>query len=94
VLVDVLHSVRNERYCQDRLWGPSEIRPTPTLAVLVEEVGEVAEAIQDYLRARADENIPISGEHEYIHFLRDELVQVAAVAVAMVEGIDRGDVPC
>jgi hypothetical protein len=43
----------------------------------VEEVGEVAAAMQD-----------CSDEH-----LRFELIQVAAVATAMVEAIDRGDVP-
>jgi NTP pyrophosphatase (non-canonical NTP hydrolase) len=45
--------------------------------VLVEEVGEVAAAMQDETDAE----------------LRTELIQVAAVAVAMVESIDRGDVP-
>jgi NTP pyrophosphatase (non-canonical NTP hydrolase) len=47
------------------------------LRVLVEEVGEVAKAQQDETDAE----------------LRAELIQVAAVAVAMVEALDRGDVP-
>lgn len=74
---DALDHVRRERERQDMKWGPSHARPVPSLAVLVEEVGEVAEAINERSAL---------GVH-------DELVQVAAVAVAMLEGIYRGDVP-
>jgi NTP pyrophosphatase (non-canonical NTP hydrolase) len=73
----VLDDVRAERVRQDLKLGPSAERPSPKLKHLVEEVGEVAAAMQD----ESDEA------------LRTELVQVAAVAVAMVEAIDRGDVP-
>jgi NTP pyrophosphatase (non-canonical NTP hydrolase) len=73
----VLADIVDERERQDAKWGPLGERPTPSLAVLVEEVGEVAEAMC---------------ERDYEN-LRAELVQVAAVACAMVEGIDRGDVP-
>lgn len=72
-----LDDVYAERCSQDRKWGPSEDRPAPSLRILIEEVGEVAKAMQEETDAE----------------LRAELVQVAAVAVAMVEGIDRGDVP-
>lgn len=72
-----LGAVAEERRRQDRKWGPSDHRPPPTLAVLIEEVGEVAKAQMEETDAE----------------LRAELVQVAAVAVAMIEGIDRGDVP-
>jgi hypothetical protein len=51
--------------CADPLVSPGE-----RLAVLVEEVGEVARALNDGVG------------------LRDELVQVAAVAVAWIEGLD------
>jgi NTP pyrophosphatase (non-canonical NTP hydrolase) len=73
----VLGDVATERRSQDAKWGPSAERPAPSLRVLVEEVGEVAKAQQDETDAE----------------LRAELIQVAAVAVAMVEAIDRGDVP-
>jgi NTP pyrophosphatase (non-canonical NTP hydrolase) len=66
--------IEAERLRQDRKWGPSEERPAPSLAVLVEEVGEVAAEMHD------------SGDPENY---RTELIQVAAVAVAMVEGYDR-----
>lgn len=57
-------------------WGDcsSEMVPsTVKVAVLLEEVGEVARAV---LESKPDE-------------LRCELVQVAAVAVAMIEGLDQ-----
>lgn len=73
----VFFDVEAERQRQDEKWGPSEGRPVPTMAVLVEEVGEAAKAI-------LEDDLP---------GLRDELVQVSAVAAAMVEGIDRGDPP-
>lgn len=72
-----LELVRIERRRQDNKWGPSEARPTPGLAVLVEEVGEVAQAML--------ERKPLE--------LVSELTHVAAVAVAMIEGCYRGDVP-
>lgn len=70
-------SVRSERKRQDEKWGPSMERPSPSLAVLMEEVGEVANALLE----NDEDN------------LRVELVQVAAVALAMVEAIDRGEPP-
>jgi hypothetical protein len=51
------------------------------LAILVEEVGEVARELCD---ARADGREPGTN-------LRVELVQVAAVALAWIEGLDRGE---
>jgi NTP pyrophosphatase (non-canonical NTP hydrolase) len=75
--VEVLAEVAGERVRQDQKFGRSSKRPVPPLYVLAEEFGEVA-------RAMCEHDVPN---------LREELIQVAAVAVAMVEGIDRGDVP-
>ena len=89
----VLDMVRAERDCQEALlamghhrWtcATAEISPDRKLRVLVEEVGEVAEAI-DLLEgalARGE-----AGGLERTQ-LRDELVQVAAVAVAWLEGME------
>jgi NTP pyrophosphatase (non-canonical NTP hydrolase) len=70
----VLMEVLDERVRQDAKWGPSASRPAPGLSVLVEEVGEVAAEMQE------------DGDAENY---RVELVQVAAVAVAMIEAYDR-----
>lgn len=70
---DVVH----ERDMQDHQWGEESAKGQPAayrLAILMEEVGEVA---KDVLEGNAGS-------------LRQELVQVAAVAICTVEAIDRG----
>lgn len=66
-----------ERARQDVKWGPQSLAAQPVgehgLACLVEEVGELAEAILK--RDRAE--------------IRSELVQVAAVATALIEAWER-----
>lgn len=67
----VLFDVAYERVHQDRKWGADRnLVDRQWLPILVEEVGEVSEAILE------------EGG------LRDELIQVAAVAVAWVECLD------
>jgi NTP pyrophosphatase (non-canonical NTP hydrolase) len=72
--MNVLDEVRAERERQDRKWGEQNHPLDTWMTVLMEEVGEAA---QDVLKGRTPE-------------LRKELVQVAAVAVAAIEFIDRG----
>lgn len=73
VLIDVV----KERHRQDKLWGwigsASKMAGDEEhvkLSVLIEEVGEVAKALL---------------EHDNFEHVEEELVQVAAVAVAWVE---------
>ena len=70
-----LVDVSNERIRQLKLWGEQNHDPKTWLGILTEEVGEVAREIND--------NGP--GTAHY----RKELIQVAAVAVAAVEALDR-----
>lgn len=97
-IVDPIVSVIKERQRQDGLWGTVGSRSAPQLKILVEEVGEVARAMQEIENIDgidATTNLE-EWELEYrllVNHLREELVQVAAVAVAMVEAIDLGDVP-
>jgi NTP pyrophosphatase (non-canonical NTP hydrolase) len=68
-----------ERLAQDKKWGEQNHDPFCYLTILVEEVGELAQAA---LHARYGGPAAAG--------LRDEAVQVAAVALAIVECIDRG----
>lgn len=77
----VLDDVKTERGRQVNRWGTQRLDWPVWMAVLTEEVGESAEAA---LEAHFDRSSPL--EH-----LREELVQVAAVAVAIVEHIDAID---
>lgn len=68
--------ISDERQRQTRKFGDQVIERNPglALAILMEEVGEVAEAIL---------------KREGLAALRDELVQVAAVCVQWIENLDR-----
>jgi len=74
---NALAQVAYERQHQDRKWPKQATDPnTPWLGILTEEVGEVARATLDNAE---------DGPQD----LRSELIQVAAVAVAWVEWLDR-----
>jgi hypothetical protein len=73
-----LSNVLYERKCQDAKWGEQNHQPAEWLMILGEEVGEAAKAA---LEARF-------GGKDIIKY-RDEMVQVAAVALAAVECFDR-----
>ncbi len=89
ILSDLMHEVvRAERQ-------HGFIPPTPfhQLAILGEEVGEANEAALDYNRFLRE---PCDGgetyaekKHELRRHYREELVQIAAVAIRMVESIDK-----
>lgn len=76
---NALNDVLTERIRQDDKWGEQNHDPFTYLAILTEEVGELAQAA---LHTRFGGN-KASG-------LREEAVQVAAVALAIVECLDRG----
>lgn len=78
-LDDVLAEIEFERDRQDQQWGDQSHHPDTTwLAILTEELGECAQAVlHDQFGGKA------AGT------LRDELVQVAAVAVAWIEAVDK-----
>jgi hypothetical protein len=68
--------VIEERHRQDQVWGQQEHDDPLWLAILTEEVGEAAEGVLH----------EIFGGHAVT---RREVVQVAAVALAWIECIDR-----
>ncbi len=84
VTANVLLEVQAERVRQESKWGQQNHTPTGWLPILAEEFGEVARAICE---ATASKMIDVSEKH--LDNYREELVQVAAVAVAMVESLDR-----
>ena len=80
----VLDEVYDERIKQDSRWGEQNHHPFRWLAILTEEVGEVAMAAND-----ADAEKDPARAKEIWDEYRQELVQVAAVAAAMIESFDR-----
>lgn len=74
----VLNEVNAERDRQDRKWGEQNHSPAHWLMILGEEVGEAN-------KAALEAHFKGKDLSEY----RAELIQVAAVAVSMIECLDR-----
>ncbi|ARK32154.1 MazG nucleotide pyrophosphohydrolase domain-containing protein [Halalkalibacter krulwichiae] len=79
----VLHDVNEERIRQNEKWGLQRHQHGVWLSILVEEVGEVAEAIQKGM---------VSEKETDAHDLYNELIQVAAVAVAIAEQVKEEEI--
>lgn len=82
---NVLVEVADERKNQDSKWGEQNHHPYLWLAILGEEVGECSKAALE-----AEFDIPCGAKINYSD-LGEELIQVAAVAVAIVESLDRNN---
>jgi NTP pyrophosphatase (non-canonical NTP hydrolase) len=80
----VLNEIADERDRQDAKWGPQNHEQMTWLGILAEEFGEAAKEINELHFRRAEAHLPSS-----LARTRAELIQVAAVAVAMVESLDR-----
>ena len=70
-----------ERARQERKWGTQNHQPVWYLAILMEEVGELAQSIIETNFGH--------GENQGAEKIYNEATQVAAVALAMVECLDR-----
>jgi NTP pyrophosphatase (non-canonical NTP hydrolase) len=76
-----LRSVLAERERQDALWGEQNHEPLIYLGILTEEVGEFAQCAL---------HRKFGGKHGTDERLREEAIHCAAVALAIVECLDRG----
>jgi len=77
----ILNEISFERSKQDSKWGIQNHCPADWLTILMEKVGEAAKAALE---------TKLQGRHDAYALYRHELIQVAAVAVAMIECLDRG----
>ena len=78
----IFEQILEEREHQDLLWGPTSHDLPFWMTILLEELGEAAEA------ALADVTLEGEGSHHNLLICRAELIQVAAVAMAAIEDID------
>jgi hypothetical protein len=76
-----LNAVVEERKKQDIKWGIQDHDAGKWILILQEEIGEFSQRTLDNQFSNNDIGCP---------FTRDELVQVASVALAMLESYDRG----
>lgn len=69
----IFDEIKSERWRQEEKWGEENHHPPVYYSLLQEEAGEVAKAINE------------GNSKSY----REELIHLAAVAVAMIESFDR-----
>lgn len=80
-----IDAVVAERQRQDAKWGEQNHEPALWLGILTEEVGELAQAINETVFDNGDDARTKGGYDN----MRAEAVQVAAVAVQFIEYLDR-----
>lgn len=82
-----IRSVQAERKRQDEKWGDQNgNHPFEWVSILGEEYGELCEAVNETFFKNGDKP-----ERGGIDKMRKEAVQVAAVAVALIEALDKSD---
>jgi NTP pyrophosphatase (non-canonical NTP hydrolase) len=88
-------AVRVERDRQDARWGrpealPSDRLPDRWLAILTEEVGELAECVTEIGAAREQGRMP---DRSWVDGLKKELIEAAAVALSWLEWLAASEPP-
>ena len=88
---DILNEVRKERILQNEKWGEQNHLPIEWIAILTEEVGEAAKEALDHhfinpIKIEGQIFTPAAiDQRNRLDAYREELIQVAAVAVQMIE---------
>nr|WP_319266007.1 MazG-like family protein [uncultured Draconibacterium sp.] len=89
----VLNEVKAERHRQNEKWGVQDHHPIEWMSILMEEVGEASKEIVDWNFANGINNVKdkVSPDvqEKRLKDYRAECIQIAAVAVQMVESLDR-----
>ena len=83
---EIINQIIQERINQNQKWGQQNHKPIEWCAILMEEVGEMAkEAHEFYFQGKYYQ--PTGQLERY----EKELIQVAAVALAMLESLYRNE---
>ncbi|EMF82198.1 hypothetical protein LEP1GSC188_3371 [Leptospira weilii serovar Topaz str. LT2116] len=77
----IINEINEERDRQDLKWGEQNHSPMEWSVILLEEVGETG-------KAALETHFRYNEKDDYSEY-RNELIQVAAVAIAMIESHDR-----
>ena len=94
----ILNEIKAERERQNKKWGEQNHKPIEWIAILTEEVGEASKEALDHYFENGLEKLKNEGGREImidsiqedrLKRYRKEMIQVAAVAVQMIECLDR-----
>lgn len=84
--------VKRERERQDDQWGDQNHHPSYWLAILGKQVGQFGSAVLDREWAMQSDS-PVRDGIAMDKRMREEAVQLTAVGLAIIEAIDRGEMP-
>ncbi|NJB83641.1 nucleoside triphosphate pyrophosphohydrolase family protein [Wenyingzhuangia aestuarii] len=96
----ILKEIVLERKKQDKKWGEQNHSPMEWMPILMEEVGEASkEALEHHFNhpaldmegEKACDLVQGIAQKERLNNYRKEVVQIAAVAVQMIECLDRNN---
>lgn len=88
----IFREIKLERERQDEKWGVQNHLPIEWVAILTEEVGEVSkEALEYHFKYTVNGSDDEAAKAEKLAKYKAELIQVAAVAVSMLECIERNN---
>ena len=92
----ILTEVAKEREKQNEKWGEQKHLPIEWIAILTEEVGEAAKDALDHhyqndVKVSHEQTTLATGQDQLARLknYRNEVIQIAAVAVQMVECLDK-----
>lgn len=92
----VIREVEDERRDQDYKWGQQDHNLVEWMTILTEEVGEAAKEACDYHFNNPPKKFTCLSQDDIqkkrLAAYRKELIQTAAVAIAMVESLDRNEI--
>lgn len=84
-MLPILDEIMGERFRQLEKWGIQRHQPCEWIGVLGEEFGEASQAA---VHLRFHPGKTTAEQLALVAHFREELVQIAAVAVAMIEQVD------
>jgi NTP pyrophosphatase (non-canonical NTP hydrolase) len=92
-MTEIFKDVELEMLRQDTKWGKQDHNAVEWVAILTEELGEVAKEAVDFHFGNGDINVYLKAgkslQEKRIDNYRMELVQVAAVAMQAIQSLDR-----
>lgn len=92
----ILEEIKAERRSQIEKWGEQDHSPIEWMAILTEEVGEASKEAVDHhflneIKALDSGRVVNEVQTNRLRAYRKELIQVAAVAVSMIESLERNE---
>lgn len=87
----IISEIEIERGIQDQKWGERNHLPEWWMQILMEEVGEASRALLDGSYNLENKTLK-KRLPSFLEKYREELIQVAAVAIAAIESFDRNSI--